>query len=241
MTTPSRSATATRVYARLGLSLGTSTLLDNQFYQHCNDVGTELMRAADWPFLRKLCTVTTVSGTATYTINSGTGATEYTCDRLMADVQYDATNQWRFVGSIDEATWYAYQFGVMTEPIRRIWRLATKTTIEVFPTPTVSGDTLKVPFIAEQWATNSGVTAYQKELSAAGDLHLFDWDLFDLQAQWRFMESLGLDYAVTLKRATDTLDQRVAALRNTGTLSLRPRGGRRLISNANVPDTGYGV
>jgi hypothetical protein len=199
------------------------------------------MRDHDWPFLRKLCTITTADTVAGYTINSGSGATEYTCDRIIPDVQYDATNDWRFVGSVGDDVWYAYQFGTMTAPIRKIWRTTSKTAIEVFPVPT-GVETLKVPFVTDKWVTDAtGAAAFRASFTVDTDLHLFDWDLFDEQVLWRFMEMKGLDYSAALKRATEKLDQRVAALSNPGTLSLRPRAGWRPIDYSNVPETGHGV
>lgn len=246
MTTAVLSDIAARCYRRLGLAApgaivaDSSNTQDQQFFELCNDVGTFLMRAAVWPFLRKVCTITVTSGTATYTISTGSGNTTYTCDRIIPDVQYDTTNDWRFVGSVPDDVWYAYQYDVITEPLRKIWRVASRTTIEVFPTPTNSTGTLAIPFVTDKWAQNSGATAYQSAFAADTDTHLFDWDLFDAQVMWRFMEMKGLDYSAALKQATDKLDERVASMKNLGTLSMRPRAGRRLISGNNVPETGFG-
>lgn len=249
MTTPTLLATIQRVNRRLGLPspggtiiADTSNLQDQQMWEIANDVGTDLMRSAIWPFLRKVCTITTVDATATYTISVGSGNTTYTCDRLIPDVQYDDTNGWRFLGDVGDDIWYAYQYDLVTTPIRRIWRMVTKTSIEIFPIPTADddGETLAVPFVTDKWVVNSGATAYTSAFAADSDTHLFDWDLFDLGVVWRFLEAKGLNYAGPLKRYNEELDRRIAHSRNPGRLSLNSRRGTRLISHANVPDTGYG-
>lgn len=198
------------------------------------------MRRHAWPFLRKLCTITTVNGTSVYTISDGAGDLTYTCDRLINDVQWDATNQWRFVGAIGDDAWYGYQFGVVTEPIHRIWRLTSQTTLEMFPTPTADGDLLKVPFVTDRWAVNEAQDEYLAELAADTDTHLFAWDLFDAEAQWRFKELLGVDYAADRDRAERLLDERTGALEARGQKSLANQRGFRLLGPANVPETGYG-
>jgi hypothetical protein len=243
VTTPSREKTGERVFARLGFPLGQDLIIDGKFNQICNDAGTWLLRQHEWPFLRKTSVITTVAGTARYVVSDateGVGAKTYTCDRLIDDIQWDITNQWRFVGDVGDDIWYSYQYGILTDPLKRLWRTASKTEIEIAPTPTANGERLAVPFITDKWATAVDASAYRAELTTATDLHRYDWDLFDACVQWRLMESLGLDYAPYLAATMDKLGERKASYRNSGTLSLAPRRGTRMLGYCNVPQTGYG-
>jgi len=224
----------------MGGLVGEDPIITGKFQQICNDSGYWLLRQFEWPFLRKVCEVSTLVGVARYVISEGTGLTTFTCDRLIDDVQWDMTNQWRFVGDVGDDIWYSYQYGVMADPLKRMWRTAGKALIEIAPTPTVAGEKLAVPFITDRWAWNEDVTEFQKELLLDTDSYYFDWDLFDSCVQWRLMESLGLDYAPYLAATMDKLNERKASYRNSGTLSLAPRRGTRMLGYCNVPQTGYG-
>ena len=236
----------TAVCREIGLPVPTSVSSSTsqqvvQLVAYANKTGDALRDEANWPVLRKLCTISTVNGTAEYTVSATDGATPLPCTRIVNETGWDATNSWFFVGSVDDQEWNAWQYGVITTPIRKIWRTTADDTIEVFPTPTANGDSLAISFITSYWAKSAGNT-FKESLSADDDYHLFNDRLFIEGVKWRFLEAKGLPFGVPKLEYDRLLMQRKAAARPGRTLTLDSGRARmrRFIDYRNVPDTGYG-
>lgn len=221
--------------------VGSTTQQIRQLVAFANVTGDSLRDEADWPVLRKTATITTVNGTAGYTVSLASGGNTYTCSRIITETGWDATNSWYFVGSVDDQEWQRWQYGVQTTPVRRIWRTTADNAIEVFPTPTVNGDSLVVAFITDLWAqTNTG--APSGSLSADTDVHLFNDRLFLLGLKWRFLEAKGLPFAAPKDEYDRIIGVRKAASRPARTISLDGRTGRRhFIDYRNVRESGFGT
>ena len=136
----------------------------------------------------------------------------------------------------------AWQYGIGTTPIRKIWRTTSDDAIEIFPTPSSSGDTLNLSFVTTYWA-KTVANVFKGSLSADDDYHLFPDRLFVLGVKWRFLETKGLPFAAPKAEYDQMLGVRRAAARPSRTLSLDSRRARnrRLVDYRNVPDTGFGA
>lgn len=221
--------------------VGSTTQQVRQLVAFANVTGDSLRDETAWPALRKTAKITTVNGTAGYTVSLASGGNTYTCSRIIQETGWDATNSWYFVGSVNDAEWMQWQYGIMSTPIRRIWRTTSDSTIEVFPVPTTNGDTLALAFVTDLWAQSStGVP--QGALSADTDVHLFNDRLFLLGLKWRFLEAKGLPFVAPKAEYDRIISVRKAAARPQRTLSLDRRAtNRHFIDYRNVPDTGFGA
>lgn len=235
----------TAVCSEIGLPIpstvvGSTSQQVRQLVAYANMTGDQLRDEFDWPALRKLCTITTVSGTAGYTISALDGATTLPCSRIVQETGWDDTNSWYFLGPINDAEWNAWQYGVRTTPIRKIWRTTSDDAIEMFPTPTANGDSLKISFITSYWArTNAGVL--QGSLIADDDVHLYNDRMFVAGVKWRFLEQKGLPFALPKAEYDRMLLARKAASRPGRTVSLDGRRrGIHFVDYRNTPETGYG-
>lgn len=222
--------------------VGTTTQQVAQMVAFCNVVGDELRDAAEWPALRQAATITTVAGTAIYTVTPNEVAGTWTCNRIIAETGWDATNHWYFVGSINDLEWAAWKNGVIATPIRRIWRTRADASIEVFPEPTTAGDSLVVSTVVNEWARLTDGTP-KTAMALDTDTHVFGDRMFLLGVKWRFLEAKGLPFAAPKAEYDQMLGVRRAAARPSRTLSLDSRRARnrRLIDYRNVPDTGFGA
>ena len=218
--------------------VGTTTMQVKQMVAFANVVGDGLRDEYNWPVLRQTATITTINGASGYTVSNGA----YTCSRIINETGWDATNSWYFVGSVNDVEWAQWQYGIMATPIRRIWRTTDDDAIEVFPVPTVNGDTLTVSFVTDLWARAYAGTP-KSTMSADDDVHLFNDRLFIVGTKWRFLEAKGLPFAAPLNEWNDILGKRKAAARPQRTVSLDNRSmrRRRFVDYRNVPDTGFGT
>jgi len=211
-----------------------------QMVAFANMVGDALRDEADWPVLRKVATLTMISGTSGYQVVGVDGSTSLPCSRIVQQTGWDTTNSWYFAGAINDQQWSAWQYGIGTTPVRRLWRTTADDAVEVFPTPSASGDTLVLSFITTHWAKTSA-QVFKGTLSADDDYHLFPDRLFISGVKWRFLEAKGLPFGAVFAEYNRLLDVRKAASRPAQTLSMS--GGRRgvhLVDYRNVPNTGYG-
>jgi len=216
---------------------GTPTTQVTQMVAFANQLGDFLRDEYNWPIMRKLTEITTVNGTAGYSADPGGG---YTCSRIIEETGWDATNFWFFCGSVGDDEWMEWQYGIRTEPVRKIWRTTDDNAIEVFPTPSGAAD-LKFAVIANEWAASSTGTP-QTTLGLDGDVHVYNDRLFLLGTKMRFLAAKGLPYGEVEAEFTRLLPIRKAAARPGMTLSLNRRMNalRPFISYRNVPDTGFG-
>lgn len=213
-----------------------------QLVAYANVTGDALRDEADWPVLRKLATITTVNGTAGYTVAGQDGATVLPCSRIIQEAGWDSTNSWYFAGSVTDTEWNALTYGIGTSPLRKVWRTTDDDEIEIFPTPTASGDVLKISFVTTYWAKTAG-NVFKSVLEADDDYHLFNDRLFILGIKWRFLEQKGLPFGASKAEFDRILSIRKAAARTARTLTLDSRRARsrHFVDFRNVPSTGFGT
>lgn len=216
-----------------------------QLVAYANACGLELMEASEWPWLRKLATINLVATQSVYSIAASAAplaAGTYTANRLVKDTEFDATNHWRFLGSISDSEWNSWVYGVQTTPIRKIFRTVAEDQIEVWPVPSASSGQLVLNFIANEWVQGSGSPRpVQSAFVADTDVHLFDQRLFEVGVKWRWKAGNGLEFAEDRDQYDKRLDLRKAHSRTARRLSLT--GGRHaphFLDYQNVPETGYG-
>lgn len=229
----------------IGLPVPTTTTSSSnrqvtQMVAFANQTGDDLRDSADWPVLRKTATISVISGTTDYTVELVSGSNTFACSRIVNETGWDSTNSWYFAGSVNDVEWNALQYSIGSTGLKRCWRTTADGTIEIYPTPDSSGDSLKVSFITSSWARSVAGGALT-ELAADDDYHLFNDRLFILGTKWRFLHSKGLPFDAEIAEYKATIDRRKAASRPARTVRLGARRGRPvLLGTNNIPDTGYG-
>ncbi len=153
---------------------------------------------------------------------------------------WDGSYRWQLLGPIDAQEKNVIKWGISpVGPRRRFW--IRNNTMFINPTPTNSTDVIAFDYYSNSFCTSSGGTA-QKLWAADTDTYVLDEECFIQGIKWRFLSAKGLDYTQEYDDYL-TVTQRVMA-RNGGQrdLPLNAQGSRlRLLSDANVPDTGYGT
>lgn len=191
-----------------------------------------------WSILRKEFTFPTVVSQEAYAFPS-----DYSY--IIGQTEWDRTQRWQLVGPATPQEWQLIKSGLSpTGPRRRfrIMRDAASTVNKIYLNPVPDTvNTIVFEYYTTQWCASSGGTG-KTLFSVDTDVPLIDDNLFILGIKWRFLRSKGLPYDDEFDQY-ETLKQRLmsreAASRPLplGLTNLNPI----LLSNANIPDTGFGV
>lgn len=161
---------------------------------------------------------------------------EYFIDRTYWDGSY----RWQLLGPLEAQEKQVLKYGISpVGPRRRFWIRNNRMYIQ--PVPTNLTDIIAYDYFSNAWCQSSGGTP-QTSWAADTDTYLLDEDCFILGLKWRFLRSKGLDYAEEFNNYT------IAGMRAMS----RDGGGRDLplnaqatgvylLSDANIPDTGFGT
>lgn len=184
------------------------------------------------------CTLTTTNETITF------GQIAYP---LPADFGYfitqtwwDGSYRWQLLGPLEAQEKQVIKWGISpVGPRRRFWIEQNKFFIN--PTPTNFTDVIAYDYYSNGFC-DSATGVAQSAWAADTDVYNLDVDSFVLGLKWRFLRAKGMDYSQEMKDY-ELQVQRVQA-RNGGNrdLPINSQSRRlRLLSDANVPDTGFGT
>jgi hypothetical protein len=188
-----------------------------------------------WQALRKLDTITMVTGTAAYSLPSD-------LQFAIPGTFWDVTNKWQLLGPLSPAEWDVLQYGISPAGPRRRFRIYGGK-IQISPTPTASdnGNTLVHEYYSNTWCQSAALAA-QSVWTADTDTYLLDDDAMQLGIKWRFLRAKGLDYSDEYEQWDTAINRalsRTSMSRYLPINSISP-AATQLISDANVPDTGFG-
>lgn len=208
---------------------------------HARREGRELVRMANWMALRVTHTFDTVAAQEEYALPA-----DY--HKIVVDTEWDRANLVPLNGPLDAPDWQFLKStsfgGGLVNRRFRIMRSASSINkviyIDPVPTSADAGETLAFEYMSRYYSATAGGTA-QEDWAADTDVPVLDADLFRLGVQVRYRRGRGLDFASEADEWQGIFDNLVGADRPSPTLSLAPRPTVRLISGANVPDTGYGT
>lgn len=198
--------------------------------------GTECGKMAGpwggWPQLRGEYVFTTTPAVASY---SWPVDFQY----LIPQTGWDRTFKWQLLGPLSAQEWQVLKSGISISGPRSRYRIIGSK-IFIDPTPTAS-DTLVFEYYSSNWC-QSNLAVSQSRWAADTDTYALNDDLMVQGLKWRFLRAKGLDYGEEhelWERAVNTELARAGSSRslpmNAGQLD-----GLRLISQYQVPDTGYG-
>lgn len=159
-------------------------------------------------------------------------------DHMIVQTQWDRGFRWQLLGPLNPQEWQVLKSGISPTGPRRRFRLIDNM-FYIDPIP-YDNNELVFEYYSYNWCqSNQGIG--QNLWQADTDTYLLDDDTFILGLIWRYRMAKGLDYSDENKmwmRSIDRFKSRQAATRN---LPINAQNtGIRLISNAQVPDTGFG-
>lgn len=184
------------------------------------------------------CTLTAI-GTA-LTIGKQAYAMPSDFSYFIEQTFWDGSYRWQLLGPLDAQEKNVLKYGISPAgPRRRFWIRGNLMYLNPFPT--TANDVIAFDYYSNAWCQSSGGVA-QTSWAADTDTYLLDNDCFVLGIKWRFLRAKGLDYS----EEKDGYDRKVGQVmaRNGGQrdLPLNAQTQRlRLLSDANIPDTGFGT
>lgn len=223
---------------RLGLTVPNvvATSSDQQAIQIMsllNGLGQTLIDDADWPKLRTLKTITTVSGTSDY---------DYPADyhRMIDGTFWDRTNNWEVLGPdtpiVDR---WRRESTIGQVGIRRYFT-NIGTGVRIYPPVTVSGDTLVYEYISANWAETTGGTGIA-EMTADSDEPRLDAEMMILGTIALWLDAKGLDSTNAMARYLARKESRKAIEMGGGTINMEPVPRDPFLDIVNIPDSGYNL
>lgn len=188
-----------------------------------------------WQALRKLDTITMVTSTSTYSLPTD-------LQFAIPGTFWDVSRKWQLLGPLSPAEWDVLQYGISPAGPRRRFRIYAGS-FQISPTPTSSdnGLTLVHEYYRNTWC-QSAAAAAQTVWTADTDTYLLDDDSMQLGIKWRFLRAKGLDYTDEYSQWEAAINRalsRTAFARYLPINAIAP-ASTQLISDANVPDTGFG-
>jgi hypothetical protein len=198
-------------------------------------------------------TFVTAVGTTTATINipadnSAVGATltfgqaEYDMpadyDRIVNKTQYNKSDNWALLGPKDPQEWQWLKASYAATGPRIRWRIQGNQFV-IWPAPSAV-ETMGFEYQSGYWAKDSTGVAKAK-LTADSDTSYFPDRLLILGTKLKYWEIKGFDTTNLSADFGRELLKFKGANAGADTLSLAPRYPDLLLSQANLPDTGYGV
>jgi hypothetical protein len=158
-------------------------------------------------------------------------------DRTINKTQYNKSNRWSVIGpkSAQEWQWIKASY-ITTGPRMRYRIMGDKFTIWPMPTSTV---TLGFEYQSNAWVEGSDGTAKQKT-NADDDTFLFPDKLLVLGTKLKYFEIKGFDTTTLYADYQRELSKFKAQDAGADTLSMAPRYPNILLTQNNLPDTGFG-
>lgn len=187
-----------------------------------------------------------VIDTATTLAGAGVGLTfgqeTYTLPNdwgwAMTKTWWDRTMRWQLLGPLDAQEWQVLKSGISPAGPRRRFRIMGNL-IYINPIPG-SAATQVVEYYSTAWCQSAAAVSQNKWV-ADTDYYNLDDEAFIMGMKWRFKAAKGLDYQeeqIDYEKRVELLMARNGANRD---LPLNAQAYQlRLLSNANVPDTGFG-
>jgi len=166
---------------------------------------------------------------------------------LPSDLEYfaqltywDGSYRWQLLGPISAQENQVLRYGISpTGPRRRFYIRINKFFLD--PIPSTDDETLAYDYYSNGWCESAAGVA-QSTWAADDDVYKLDEDCFIQGVKWRFLRAKGLDYME--EKANYEADCIKALSRDGGTrdlpLNAQALANNQLISDKQVPDTGYG-
>lgn len=161
---------------------------------------------------------------------------EYFVDKTFWDGSY----RWQLLGPLEAQEKQVLRYGISpVGPRRRFWIRNNRMYLQ--PVPTNTTDIIAYDYFSNAWC-QSNLSAPQTSWLADTDTYLLDEDCFVLGLKARYLRAKGLDYS---QEGQDYNDACMRIMARDGGIRDLPTNaqasGIYLLSNAQVPDSGFGT
>lgn len=185
-----------------------------------------------WQAMREEYVFSTAAGTDTYSLPA-----DY--DHSTPGTFWDRSARWQLLGPMSPQEWQVIKSGISPTGPRRRFRFIGDSFV-VDPVPSAVS-TLVFEYTSTYWALTADGTPLPSFV-ADSDFFRLDDDALVLGTIWRFRRAKGLDYDEEKSSWQDRID--LVKARQAGErllpMNAQPLRNGMLLSNANVPDTGFG-
>ena len=192
----------------------------------------DLIREYDWQALQTRYSFTTTNGVQAYPFPSDE-------ERFIGGTFFDQNNRWPMAGPLTAIEWEQLKVSnLSTSPFQR-YRIYGGA-LHLFPTPGLTPLTLVYEYISNFYCTSSG-GAVQSDLQQDSDIIRFDHRCVIYGVKLKWLASVGMDTTDALVDYARALEYAKGADSPPRRLNIAGGGsGARLLSTANIPDTGFG-
>lgn len=157
--------------------------------------------------------------------------------RMVDKTQYNKSNRWSIIGPKDAQEWQWLKASyVTTGPRMRFRMIGDKFTLWPMPTAVL---VLGFEYVSNAWVKAADGTLKTK-MTVDTDTSRFPDRLIILGTKLKFFEIKGFDTTAVLQDYTRELEKWKASESGADTLSLAPKYPNLLLTQNNLPDTGYG-
>lgn len=188
-----------------------------------------------------LTATSTVTGTlVSLTVGSDNYALPSDLEYFVDKTFWDGSYRWQLLGPLEAQEKQVLKYGISpVGPRRRFWIRNNRLYLQ--PVPTNITDIIAYDYFSNAWC-QSNVSLAQSSWLADTDTYLLDEDCFVLGLKARYLRAKGLDYS---QEAQDYNDACMRIMARDGAIRDLPTNaqatGIYLLSNAQVPDSGYGT
>jgi hypothetical protein len=185
-----------------------------------------------WPQLRREYTVTTTPGQDTYTFPTD-------LQYLIPSTGWSRSFRWQLLGPLEAQEWQVLKSGISPTGPRTRYRIMGGS-IVFDPVPS-SAQSIAFEYYSNNWC-QSAAGVSQSRFQADTDVFLLPDDILLLAVKWRFLRAKGMDYGQESADYQAALQRALSRAGSARSLPLNAQSrGIGLLSNANVPDTGFGA
>lgn len=184
-----------------------------------------------------------INATGTYTGQTYTfGQMNYPMpadyQRMVNKTQYNKSNRWAVIGPKDAQEWQWLKASYVTTGPRMRFRIQGNK-FAVWPAPT-SNVILGFEYQSGSWVLAADGITYKQKFSADTDTSMFPDRLLVLGTKLKYFEIKGFDTTSLFTDYQRELSKFKAQDAGADTLSLAPKYPNVLLTQNNLPDTGYG-
>lgn len=184
-----------------------------------------------------------IPSTATATGNTYTfGQVYYSMpsdyQRIVNKTQYNKSNRWAVIGPKDAQEWQWLKASYVTTGPRMRFRIQGNK-FAVWPAPSANV-TLGFEYQSGSWVLAVDGTTYKTSATADTDTFLFPDQLMVLGTKLKYFEIKGFDTTTLLSDFSRELSKFKAQDAGADTLSFAPKYPNILLTQNNLPDTGFG-
>ena len=161
-----------------------------------NALGDDILRAHDWQFLEETATLVGDGSSSEFDMPADFG-------RIVNQTTWATTNRMPMGGPLTAQQWGWCQFGIVSVGLIYRYRILHNK-LAVFPTPGL-GEEIKFYYIKKNWALSSNGVTYIDEVTAGGDVPLFDRSLMVKGLKARLWAQKGFDTTSLAQEFNDEL------------------------------------